>query len=169
MEQTAGQLEIRPALMCQLDEIMEIYSGARKFMAEHGNPTQWPPDYPSEDMTARDIEAGHMYVCMEGEKVRAVFYYHVGKEADYENIWDGRWLDQKPYGVVHRIASEGGIRGAGSFCLTWAWKQCGNLKIDTHRDNVVMQSLLKKLGFRYCGLVRGRDGGERLAFQKGSL
>ena len=30
----------------QLDEIMEIYAGARTFMAEHGNPTQWGPPLP---------------------------------------------------------------------------------------------------------------------------
>ena len=47
-----------------------------------------------------------------------------------------------------------------------AFSQCGNLKIDTHENNVVMQNLLKKNGFTYCGRIYVDDGGERLAFQK---
>ena len=32
---------IRRAKEEELDEIMEIYAGARKFMAKNGNPHQW--------------------------------------------------------------------------------------------------------------------------------
>ena len=42
----------------------------------------------------------------------------------------------------------------------------GNLKIDTHRDNVVMQNMLKKNGFQSCGIIHVQDGSERLAYQK---
>ena len=49
---------------------------------------------------------------------------------------------------------------------TWAFGQCGNLKIDTHRDNVVMQNMLKKNGFQSCGIIHVQDGSERLAYQK---
>ena len=160
------EFTIQPARLCQLDQILDMYSRARQFMAEHNNPTQWPADYPSRDMVADDIEAGFMFACMDGQELAAVFYYRAGEEPEYENIRDGCWLNQEPYGVVHRITTGGGRRGAGSFCLNWAWRQCGNLKIDTHRDNAVMQNLLKKNGFQYCGIIRGRDGGERLAYQK---
>ena len=39
-------------------------------------------------------------------------------------------------------------------------------KIDTHRDNKVMQNLLKKNGFSYCGIICLNDCSERLAYQK---
>ncbi len=160
------EYRIEPMVLDQLDQVMKLYDNARKFMADHGNPTQWPEGYPSREMIIRDLEAGHMFVCMSGRDLGAVFFYRTGREPDYENIWDGDWLDQEPYGVVHRITSGGGHKGAASFCLNWAWEQCGNLKIDTHRDNGVMQKKKKKNGFSYCGLIRGRDGGERLAYQK---
>lgn len=50
------------------------------------------------------------------------------------------------YGVVHRLAGDGSEKGIGAFCIDWAFSKCGNLRIDTHGDNIVMQNLLKKLG-----------------------
>ena len=41
-------MEIRQALLEEIPEIMKIYEAARRFMAEHGNPTQWVIGYPSE-------------------------------------------------------------------------------------------------------------------------
>lgn len=35
-----------------------------------------------------------------------------------------------------------------------------------HEDNILMQSLLKKNGFEYCGIVYLEDGGKRVAFEK---
>ena len=84
----------------------------------------------------------------------------------YVRIYEGQWLNEAPYGVVHRITSDGTIRGAASFCLNWAFNKCGNLKIDTHRDNIVMQHLLDKNGFKYCGVVYLENGSERIAYQK---
>ena len=58
------------------------------------------------------------------------------------------------------------VRGAASFCLNWALEQCRNLRIDTHRDNVVMQHMLDKNGFQYCGIIYLEDGSERMGYQK---
>ena len=63
----------------------------------------------------------------------------------YAVIYDGAWPSDEPYGVVHRIASAGTVKGAGAYCLNWAFEQCQNLRIDTHKDNFVMQNLLKKV------------------------
>ena len=41
----------------------------------------------------------------------------------------------------------------------------GNIRIDTHRDNLVMQHLLADEGFSYCGVIHCWSGDERLAFQ----
>lgn len=88
-------------------------------------------------------------------------------EATYDYIEDGAWKGDDTYGVVHRIASDGSVKGIGSFCLNWAYKQCGNLRIDTHGDNTVMQSLLKKLGFEHCGTIYvEEDNDPRMAYEK---
>ena len=159
-------MEIRQTKLEELDQVMAIYTKARQFMAEHGNPSQWGTTKPARAQIASDIEQGKSYVCVENGEIAAVCFYSEGIDKTYVKIYEGQWLNDKPYGVVHRIASAGTVKGAGSFCLNWAFAQCGNLKIDTHRDNVVMQNTLKKNGFQYCGIIYLEDGDERLAFQK---
>ena len=65
------------------------------------------------------------------------FYFIQGKDIEptYRNITEGEWLDDSPYGVVHRIASDGSQKGVGSFCVNCAYEQCGHIRIDTHGDN----------------------------------
>lgn len=157
---------IRKARIEELEEIMQIFAHARKFMAEHNNPNQWGNHKPSRETIEADIKNGRSFVCEEDGKIAATFYYAEGVDPTYVKIYEGQWLNDEPYAVVHRIASAGTVKGAGSFCLNWAFEQCGNLKIDTHRDNVVMQNTLKKNGFSYCGIIYLEDGDERLAFHR---
>ena len=85
----------------------------------------------------------------------------------YAVIEDGQWMDPGPYGVVHRIASDGSVSGAGAFCINWAFDQCGHMRIDTHGDNRVMQRLLEKLGFVRCGTIYvEEDDYPRFAYEK---
>lgn len=159
-------MEIRKTKPEELEALLDLYAHARTFMAEHGNPRQWGDTYPEKCLVEADIESGNSYVCEENGHIAATFYFSQEPDPCYNRIDDGQWLNGKPYGVVHRIASDGKTKGAASFCLAWAFEQSGNLKIDTHRDNYVMQNLLKKNGFRYCGMVYMKDGTERMAYQK---
>ena len=167
-------MKIRKSTRQDLPRMMEIYAYARRFMAEHGNPNQWGPNHwPPEELVRRDIESGGSYVCTDDEDhVIGTFYYVFGEDIEptYKEITEGKWLDDSPYGVVHRIAADGSVRGTGAYCLNWAYGQAGHLRIDTHGDNVVMQSLLKKLGFVHCGTIYVRqDPAPRLAFEKSAL
>ena len=163
-------MEIRKSTAADIRAIMAIYARARIFMAEHGNPDQWgPTNWPPEAMIRSDIEQGNSYVCIHEGSVIGTFFYVCGKniEPTYAEIDDGAWLDNGPYGVVHRIASSGTVKGVGEFCINWAYGQCRHLRIDTHRDNTVMRSLLAKLGFVHCGTIYVReDRFPRLAFEK---
>ena len=47
-------MRIEQAVREQLPEIMEIYSKARSFMAENGNPSQWGGGYPSRELLEGD-------------------------------------------------------------------------------------------------------------------
>ena len=159
-------MEIRKTKLEELDQVMAIYAHARQFMAEQGNPNQWGTTKPAKEQIVADIEQGNSYVCVENGEIAAVFFYSNEEDPTYAKIYEGAWTNDKPYGVVHRIASAGIVKGAGSFCLNWAFSQCGNLKIDTHRDNIVMQNTLKKNGFVYCGIIYLEDGEPRMAYQK---
>ena len=160
------KMEIRKTRLEELDTVMEVYARARKFMAEHDNPNQWKNNKPSREQIEKDILAGKHHVCMEGEQIAAVFYFAHEVDPTYVKIYDGSWLNEEDYSVVHRIASAGTVKGAGSFCMNWASAQSQNLKIDTHKDNYVMQNMLKKCGFTHCGTIYLEDGEPRLGFQK---
>ena len=164
-------MRIRKSTVRDLGRMMEIYAAARRFMAQHGNPDQWgPTSWPPEALIRRDIAEGSSYVCINDEgRIIGTFYFVHGPDIEptYRTITDGAWLDQSPYGVVHRIASDGSEKGVGAFCLGWAYDRCGHLRIDTHGDNTVMQRLLRKLGFIRCGIIHvEEDDAPRLAYEK---
>lgn len=160
-------MEIRKTKIEELDIVMEIYAYARQFMADHGNPNQWKKTNPPRERVEQDILEGKSHVCVEGDEILGVFYFAKEIDPTYVTIYEGQWKNEREYAVVHRIASAGKAKGVGSFCMNWAYEQFPNVKIDTHRDNVVMQNMLKKNGFQYCGIIHLANGEERLAFQKG--
>lgn len=161
---------VRKTTEADFDRVMEIYAGARTFMAEHGNPNQWgPTNWPPAELIHQDIACGKGHVCEHEGRVVGTFFFDMGPaiEPTYAQIDDGAWLDDGPYGVVHRIASDGSVPGIGTCCIQWAFDQCGHLRIDTHADNTVMQNLLRKLGFVHCGTIYVyEDRYPRLAFEK---
>ena len=162
---------IRKSTEADIDRIMEIYSYAREFMAEHGNPNQWgPTNWPPECLIHNDIKDENSYVCInDNGDIIGTFFFICGEDIEptYRMIEDGAWQDDSPYGVIHRIAGDGLEKGIGAFCIKWAFDQCGHIRIDTHGDNKVMQSLLKKIGFTHCGTVYvEEDDYPRLAFEK---
>lgn len=159
-------MKIQKALPEQLDQLLPLYENARQFMAEHGNPTQWGSTRPGIDQLRCDIADGCLFLCMDDRQIAAVFCLRPGPDETYAHIENGSWLNDHPYGVVHRIISTGKVPGAATFCLNWALEQYGNLRIDTHRDNRPMRNLLQKLGFTPCGVIYVLDGTPRLAFQK---
>ena len=159
-------MDIRLSNYTDLDRIMEIYAYARKFMAEHDNPTQWGNNKPSRGQIEQDIKEGKCHVCVEDGEIAAVFYFAEEKDPTYARIENGNWINDEDYAVVHRIASAGTVKGAGSFCMQWAAAQANNVRIDTHENNYVMQNMLKKNGFVHCGTIYLEDGEPRLAFQK---
>lgn len=158
-------MKIRKTTQNDLPALLALYAGARRFMREQGNPNQWGSSRPEEATLLADIRAGVSYLCEQDGMLAAAFSFWVGEEPTYARI-DGAWLDDAPYGVVHRIASARQVHGAGRFCLEWCFDRCGNLRIDTHEDNRPMQGLLSKLGFQHCGVIYLEDGAPRLAFQK---
>ena len=162
-------MNIRHSTEQDFDRMMEIYSFARKYMAEHGNPNQWgPTNGPSAERIQQDIEEGTGFVVESGGKVIGHFGFVWGPDPTYLNIEDGEWLDDSTYAVVHRMAGDGSVKGIGEFIMNWAYeKSGGHLRVDTHGDNHVMQNLLEKLGFIKCGTIYvEEDDFPRIAYEK---
>ena len=67
---------------------------------------------------------------------------------------------------IIEVAQDGSLRGMLGFILSYASRQCPYIRIDTHRDNVIMRHLLEKHGFRESGTIYIETGDERLAFER---
>ena len=149
---------------------MKIYAEGREIMLEGNNFHQWPEGHPFRDIIEEDIAAGYSYVCTDGDDILAVFHLSIEPDSTYDVI-DGAWLNEEPYGVVHRIAraKKDKAKGVGAFCLNWCFEKTRNIRIDTHKDNIPMRKLLEKQGYKYCGTIWIETGAERMAFQKSAL
>ena len=153
---------------------MQVMEAAKKIMRQSGNMHQWGEGYPSEAVIMSDIEKDGGFVIEEDDgedqssgNVVGYFAFLLSPEPTYEKIYDGNWLDdEKPYHVIHRIASLPDAHGIFSSIMNFCFARESNIRIDTHRDNAIMQHNIDKHGFAYCGIIYLASGDERLAYQK---
>ena len=103
---------------------------------------------------------------LDDDAVVGYFAFIPSPEPTYANIYDGRWLDEaSPYHVIHRIASTPDSNGVFTALMDWCFMQECNIRIDTHRDNHIMQHCITSYGFTYRGIIYLTSGDERLAYQ----
>lgn len=158
-------MTIRNATLDDIPRMREIFAIARRFMAATGNPNQWADTYPSLEQLQDDINSGDSYVCIEADKVVATFVLRGGDDPTYDVIYQGSWKNDNPYATIHRIASSGEVKGIFTHAMKFALLHYSTIRIDTHRDNKVMQKAILKAGFIYCGIIHCWNGDERLAYQ----
>ena len=157
---------IRKATYDDLPVLMDVFRKARGIMRSSGNMNQWNDGYPSEAVVRMDIDNGHCVVlCEEGEVV-ATMAFIPGPDPTYAEIYDGGWLSDAPYHVIHRIAVAEPGHNAAKALLDWGFGQAGSIRIDTHKDNVIMHHVLSKYGFTHCGVILLANGDPREAYQK---
>ena len=159
-------MEIRKTEKIDIPQAAEIYEIARGFMKAAGNPDQWTGGRPNAEDIERDIREGCSYVVEDGGEIVAVFYFRVGNDLTYDKIYEGAWLSDSPYAVIHRVAVKQGGKGIAGVIFDWCFGICPNLRIDTHRKNLPMQRSLEKNGFIPCGIIYLENGDERIAYHK---
>lgn len=158
-------MKIRKALLSDLDKIMNIYKIAKEYMWENGNKMQWNSNYPSKEIIKNDIDNKVCYVFELDDDIHAVFSFIIGEDDTYRFIYNGSWISDSIYGTIHRIASDGKIKGIFSMCIKFCKKEISHLRIDTHLDNKIMQYLIEKNGFIKCGTIYVKDGTSRIAYE----
>lgn len=147
-------MEIRKTTTNDIDAVMDVFAAAKRYMRANGNASQRGDDYPTCGIAAYDIARGSSYVLTEHGEIAGTFALIIGEDESYRVIEDGAWRLDKPYGTIHRLASNGKAHGVSKL-----------LRTDTHADNRPMQQLLEKYGFQRCGIIHGaRDGGEHIAY-----
>ena len=158
---------IRHACEADLAEVMSVIEAGKGIMRASGNMLQWNDGYPSQSVILADVAAGNGYVIEEDGQTVAYFALIPSPEPTYNAIYGGEWLDdEKPYHVIHRIASTPESHGVFDAIMDYAFSIDGNIRIDTHKDNLIMQHNIAKHGFTYCGIIYLPSGDERLAYQK---
>lgn len=158
-------MEIRTATDQDIDEIERIYATAKQTMRESGNAFQWVDGYPQRSLIEGDIAAGELFLIEDCGRPCAVFMLSMEADPTYRDI-DGSWLNDEPYGVIHRVGSDGTAKGILEAALGFAFTRTENVRIDTHRNNSIMRHLLQKAGFAECGTIFCHDGSPRIAYHR---
>ena len=162
-----SEITIRRGTPADVEAVLSVYEASRRYMRATGNLTQWNDGYPSRTDVLADVETGHSYVGVDadGEIVMA-FAFIMGDDPTYAVIEDGAWLNDSPYGTIHRLGSNGKHPGMLQACVDYCFTRIGNLRLDTHHENRPMLTAVARLGFQRCGIIYCRDGTPRIAFQK---
>ncbi|AQS92945.1 GNAT family N-acetyltransferase [Polaribacter sp. BM10] len=168
-------MKIRLSKIEDIPEIAIIIDDAKAYLKSQ-KIDQWQNGYPNAAQIENDIKKNESYVVVNDEnQIMATSMFTLRKEPTYKDVIDGEWMvsENEKYGVIHRMAIKKEFRKFGiatfmfhEFHLQLLEKKVRSLKIDTHEDNLGMQSLLKKLGYKYCGIIYTNYNAKRLAFEK---
>lgn len=156
---------IRKATLGDMEAIGIVYANARQYMKDTGNPTQWGDTNPAVAKLEEDIARGQLYVCYDDEEIYGAFVLQFGVEPNYVKPYEGAWLNDEPYGTIHRIGAKGTKKGVFDEAIGWSKTRVDNLRIDTHPNNKTMQHLCVSRGFVECGRITiARDGSDRIIY-----
>ena len=146
----------RGARRADLDAILKIYARARQAMADSGNPTQWGDHFPPQELLEEDIDSNRLFLYLVNGELEGVFAFILGPDPTYARIEDGKWLnDTLPYGTIHRLASNGTVRGVSRACFDFCTGLSDYVRVDTHADNRAMQAA--RISRLAGAALRGRD------------
>ena len=160
----------RKAEIVDIDFIAEIILAASRRLGQAGV-DQWQRGYPNRGSVERDVEAGvgRVLTTDAGQIVAYGALIYTGEPA-YNDLTGGEWLTDGEYAVIHRLCVAEEFVGQGcsrEFMLSAereAKTKVPSMRIDTHPENKIMQSLVGSLGYSYCGdvVIESR----RLAYEK---
>ncbi len=162
-------MKIRYGDIQNLNEYLKIYESAMKFMANSGNPNQWNKDHhPEKDKIIEHIKNNNYYEIYDPKtgEILAVFALIFGIDETYNEI-EGAWINDEPYATIHMVAKKENAKGIFHVISNFAKARCKNVRIDTHKDNMVMQNAILNRGFKYCGIIHLNDKNHspRMAYQ----
>lgn len=165
-------MEFRRAEEADICPIMKIIKQAQNYFKIEGI-NQWQNNYPNEETIRKDIINNNGYVLIKEHIIIGTVALIFEGEKTYETIYDGKWISNQEFAVIHRLAVDIDCKGLGlagiliknieELCTK---RNIHSIKVDTHMENVSMQQLLKKSGFQYCGIIYLEDKSKRIAFEK---
>ncbi len=165
-------MDFRIATESDIDKIMEIIKQAQEYLKKKGV-EQWQDNYPNLNIINDDIDKRKGYVLEKDDTIVATVAVSFNDEKTYEIIYNGKWITENEYAVIHRIAVDNNYKGKrlSSEILAHIEKMClqrnvHSIKVDTHKQNKSMRKMLSNNGFQYCGIIYLENGSERVAYEK---
>lgn len=162
-------MKLRKAKLYEAEACYQCIEDARAYHKSMGF-EQWHPDYPTQQTILDDITENTGYVFVDEQEIVGYCCIIIGAEPAYHKI-KGNWKTDRPYAVVHRMAFNKKARGEGlsrlafdlikEFCLS---NHINAIRVDTQDENKVMQHILDREEFQYCGIIQF-DGGPKLAYE----
>ena len=159
----------RKAEIKDIDTVEQIMLAASGRLGAAGI-DQWQRGYPNRASVERDVENGVGMVLCEGATIIAYGAVIFTGEPAYDDLTGGEWLTSGEYAVVHRLCVSEIFVGMGfskqfmHAAEAMASERVRSMRIDTHPENKIMQGLIQRLGYTYCGdvVIESR----RLAYEK---
>ena len=158
----------------ELDTVSNIVLDARDRIGKLGI-DQWQERYPTKQIIEEDIQLGRSYVIKDEDgSICGVFAVIDDGEPTYDTIFDGAWQTEGDnYLAVHRVAVSPlklrrGVAGNIMKSAEEMALQMGRIsvRIDTHKGNIPMRTMLERNGYVHCGSVYLQSGEHRVAYEK---
>lgn len=156
-----------------INDVLKIIDDAKNYFKDN-NIDQWQKGYPNKEIIEQDIINKEGYVLIDNDtNIIGTLSLSFRGEPTYKEIYNGKWLTNNDFGVLHRVAVDIKYKGKGlaNIMISEAEKIAKSkgfksLRVDTHENNIPMQRVLNKSNFKRCGNIYLIDGDERIAYEK---
>lgn len=165
-----NDISLKLANIQELTIAMEFIEQGKEFLKSLGI-DQWQNGYPDAECIKNDILNEKGFFLIQDNTFIGYMCIDFDGEPAYNNL-QGKWLSNLPYVVVHRMVIDNTLKKKGLASI--AFQLVENLaidrgiesfRVDTDADNKIMQHILDKNGFTYCGIINF-DNSEKIAFEK---
>ncbi len=153
----------RKATLSDIPCILPVIEDAKAFLRQNGV-DQWQDGFPNPTTLTEDINKRHSFVIYSQENQvspAGFLVLSLEPEPPYHNPVEGKLQLEGPYVTIHRTAvkKENQRKGISHAMFAFAedFALSNNtkiLRVDTHKDNKIMQHILDREGFKYCCLVQ---------------
>ena len=157
-------MRIRLTQERDMPAIEQILALASDSQHSEGNYSQWREDYTTIAVVCEGIKNGTGFVCVDDADTTVLGTWALGDyEAVYDHLKSGALSAERDYKVIHRMGTMPG-HGAGVFIMQSLQENYPYLRVDTFEKNSSMIRLLKKVGFKQCGVAYYEGFGDMITF-----
>ncbi len=154
--------------------VLKIINDGKEYLAEN-NVDQWQICTPSEKIIENDISRQQGFLIYKDDRPAAYEVISFEREEAYHNPIDGSMKLEGDYATIHRTSAAKEFRSSGishqmfDFALLHAYLNKKKImRIDTHKDNKIMQHIIMREGFEYVETVQftESDRMRRIVFER---